>query len=79
VVGAVGSHRFPSYVDFSPGLEWRFHFHGEYWGLRGVMENATDSNNPYVVNNVVDSPQYLTFSDFLGRALTARLRLIGSK
>ena len=78
VVGHVGSHRFPNYFDFSPGLEWRFHFHGQYWGLRGVMENATDSNNPMVVNNVVGSPQYLTFSNFLGRALTARLRLIGS-
>lgn len=79
VVGAVGSHRFPSYVDFSPGLEWRFHFHGQYWGLRGIMENATGSNNPGVVNNVVDSPQYLTFSNFLGRAITARIRLIGTR
>lgn len=79
VVGAVGSHRFPNFVNFSPGLEWRFHFRGQYWGLRGVLENATGSRNPVTVNNVFDSPQYLTFSQFQGRAITARIRLIGTR
>ena len=79
VVGGAGSQRFPDYVDFSPGLEWRFHFRGAYFGLRGVMENATDCGNAAVVNNVVDSTQYGTFSEFQGRAFTARIRLIGAK
>jgi hypothetical protein len=79
VVGAAGSLRFPDYFSFSPGLEWRFHFHGSYFGLRGVLENATGSSNPAVVNNVVDSPQFRTFSEFPGRALTARIRLITSR
>ncbi len=79
VVGAAGSQRFSNYLSFGPGLEWRFHFRGSYFGLRGVIENITDSRNPLVVNNVVDSPQYGTFSEFEGRALTARIRLIGSK
>lgn len=79
VVGAVGSHSFPDYLSFSPGLEWRFHFHGYYFGLRGMMENATDRQNPTVVNNNVDSPQYLMFTEPLGRAVTARIRLIQSK
>jgi hypothetical protein len=79
VVGAAGAERFPNYVNFSPGLEWRFHFRGMYLGLRGVMENATDSGNPLVVNNNVDSPQFGTFSETFGRALTARIRLIQSK
>jgi hypothetical protein len=79
VIGAAGSQRFPNYVCFSPGLEWRFHFHGAYFGLRGVMENATGSENPLIVNNVVDSPEYGTFSEFQGRAFTARLRLIGAR
>jgi hypothetical protein len=78
VVGAAGSLRFPDYLSFSPGLEWRFHFHGSYFGLRGVLENATGSSNPAVVNNVVDSPQFRMFSEFPGRALTARIRLITS-
>jgi hypothetical protein len=79
VVGATGAHRFPDYTSFSPGLEWRFHFRGSYFGLRGVIENITNSENPAVVNNVVVSPQYGTFSEFQGRALTARIRLIGSR
>ncbi len=79
VVGAAGSERFPDFVNFSPGLEWRFHFRGAYFGLRGVIENATNSENPAIVNNVVDSPEYGTFSEFLGRAFTARIRLIGAK
>jgi hypothetical protein len=79
VVGPAGSQRFPDYLSFSPGLEWRFHFRGSYFGLRGVLENATGSRNPAVVNNVVDSPDFRTFSEFPGRALTARIRLISSK
>jgi hypothetical protein len=79
VVGAAGGQRFPDYVDFSPGLEWKFHLRGAYFGLRGVMENATDSGNAVMVNNVVDSPEYGTFSEFQGRAFTARIRLIGAK
>ncbi|MGA3045019.1 MAG: hypothetical protein ABSD67_00225 [Terracidiphilus sp.] len=79
VIGAAGSARFPNYISFSPGLEWRFHLRGSYFGLRGVIENATNSGDYPVVNNVVDSPQYGTFTEPLGRAFTARLRLIGVK
>ena len=79
VVGSPGSDRFPDFITFSPGLEWRFHLRGAYFGLRGVLENATDSFNPLTVNNNADSPAYRTFSQPVGRALTARLRLIGSK
>lgn len=79
VASAAGSRRFPNNTDFSPGLEWRFHFRGSYFGLRGVIENITDSGDYFVVNNNVDSPQYGTFTEPLGRALTARLRLISSK
>jgi hypothetical protein len=79
VVGAAGGQRFPEFVNFSPGLEWKFHFRGQYWGLRGVMENATDSGDPAVVNNVVDSPEFGAFSELKGRAFTARIRLIGTK
>jgi hypothetical protein len=78
-VGNAGSRRFPDYFSFSPGLEWRFHFRGYYFGLRGVAENISNRQNPFVVNSDVDSPQYGAFSEFQGRALTARIRLIGSK
>jgi len=76
LVGTPGSHRFPDFVDLSPGLEWRFHFRGKYFGLRGLVENITDRPDPYIVYNNVDSPQYLVFSQPLGRAFTTRIRLI---
>jgi hypothetical protein len=79
VVGAPNSHDFPNYLSFSPGLEWKFHFRGAYFGLRGMVENITDRQNPTVVNNVVDSPEYGTFTEPLGRAFTARIRLISNK
>jgi TonB dependent receptor len=79
VVGAAGARRFPENVNFSPGLELKFHFRGQYWGLRGVMENATNSENPLVVNSVVNSPEFATFSEPQGRSFTARIRLIGTK
>jgi hypothetical protein len=79
VVGAAGGYRFPAYIQFSPGLEWRFHFRGQYYGLRGVMENAADRQNSPLVNNNIDSPQFGVLSEPEGRALTARIRLIGSK
>ena len=78
IVGPAGSHSFPNYLNFSPGLEWRFHFRGKYFGLRGVAENITNSADPYIVNNNFDSPQYLTFTQPLGRAFTTRIRLIQS-
>lgn len=78
LVGAPGAYRYPDFFDFSPGLEWRFHFRGRYFGLRGMVENATDSLDPYVVNNNIDSPQFLTFAQPLGRAFTTRIRLIQS-
>jgi len=79
VAGQAGSQRFPDYLAFSPGLEWRFHLRGSYFGLRGIIENVTNRRNPTVVNNDVDSPQYGAFSEYEGRALTARIRLISSK
>lgn len=79
VAGAAGGQRFPDFVNFSPGLEWKFHFRGQYWGLRGIMQNATNAADPAVVNNVVDSPGFGTFSELQGRAFTARIRLIGTK
>jgi hypothetical protein len=79
VVGLADSQRFPEYLSFSPGLEWRFHLRAAYFGLRGVLENATNSQDPSTVNNDVNSPEYGAFTNPLGRAFTARIRLIGAK
>lgn len=78
LVGAPNSRRFPDYFSFDPGLEIRFHFRKTYFGLRGVFENATGRDNPYAINNNVDSSHYLQPIGTQGRAVTARIRIIGS-
>jgi hypothetical protein len=77
--GTPDSYRFPDYFSFSPGLELRFHWRKYFLGLRAVLENVTGRANPLTVNNVTDSRQFLTFGDLLGRSVTARLRVIGTK
>jgi len=43
-----------------------------------VLENATGHANPFTVNNVTDSHQFLTYSNFEGRSVTARIRIIST-
>jgi len=74
-----GAHRFPWYFTLNPHLEKRFHAFGFYWALRGGFDNITNHQNPYVVNNIFGSPQFLTFSAFDRRAFTARIRFLGRK
>lgn len=74
-----GTYRFPTYITLNPHLEKRFHALGFYWALRGGFDNVTNRQNPYSVNNVLGSPQYLTFSNFDRRAFTARIRFLGRK
>jgi hypothetical protein len=79
LIGVPGSHRFPEYFSLNVQLEKRFHLFGYYWAVRGGFNNITDHRNPYAVNSNTDSPQYLMFSAFQGRAFTSRLRLLGRK
>ena len=79
IVGLPYSNRVPAHFSLSPGLEWRFAFHGYALALRGVAENVTDRKNPAFVNNNVDSPNYATYGGFGGRAFTARIRFLGRK
>jgi hypothetical protein len=79
LVGSPGALRFPSYFSLNLFVEKRFHAFGRYWALRGGFENITDHANPAVVNADINSTQFLTFSDFQGRAFTTRIRLLGKK
>jgi hypothetical protein len=74
-----GVYRFPLYFTLNPHLEKRFHALGFYWALRGGFDNITNRQNAYVVNNVLGSTQFLTFSSFDRRAFTARIRFLGRK
>jgi hypothetical protein len=79
LVGPPGSRRFPDYFSLNLFLEKRFHLFGYFWELRGGFDNITGHGNPIVVNSDIDSPQFLTFSAFEGRAFTSRIRLLGRK
>ena len=79
IVRPPGTYRFPTYERLNLHLEKRFHAAGFYWALRGGFDNITNRQNPFTVNNNIDSPQFLTFSNFDRRAFTARIRFLGRK
>jgi hypothetical protein len=74
-----GTYRFPTYESLNFHLEKRFHALGFYWALRGGFDNITNRQNAFTVNNNINSPQFLTFSNFDRRAFTARIRFLGRK
>ncbi len=74
-----GVYRFPTYITLNPHIEKRFHALGFFWALRGGFDNVTNRQNPYTVNNILGSPQFLQFSNFDRRAFTARIRFLGRK
>ncbi len=79
LVGAPNSLRFPTYVSLSIGLEKKFTFHDRIFAVRLSAINILDRENPDVVVNNVDAPNYGTFTGGQGRAFTARLRFVGRK
>ena len=79
IVKPPGTYRFPTYEALNFHLEKRFHALGFYWALRGGFDNITNRQNAFTVNNDINSPQFLTFSNFDRRAFTARIRFLGRK
>ncbi|HZQ96557.1 MAG TPA: TonB-dependent receptor [Candidatus Sulfotelmatobacter sp.] len=79
IVRPPGSYRFPTYLSLNFHLEKRFHALGFYWALRGGFDNLTNRQNPFTVNNNINSPDFLVFSNFDRRAFTARIRFLGRK
>ena len=79
LVGAPDRLRFPDFFSLNVHLEHRFVFHDHQWAVRVGFNNVTDRKNPALVNNNIDSPQFLTFGAIQKRALTARIRLVGKK
>jgi hypothetical protein len=79
LVGPPGARRFPDYFALNVHLERRFRLFGLNWAVRGGFNNVTGRPNPSVVNNNVDSPQFLTYGGIQRRAFTARIRLLGRK
>src|SRR6266478_1316330 len=79
LVGAPNSSRFPDYKNLNLALEKKFAFRGYLWAARIEVVNAFDDENPNVVVNNIDAPNFGQFSGGQGRAFTARVRFAGRK
>jgi hypothetical protein len=79
LVGAANSSRFPVYANLNVALEKKFAFRGYLWAARIEMVNAFDRQNPNVVVNNIDAPNFGTFEGGQQRAFTARVRFAGRK
>ncbi|HZT30647.1 MAG TPA: hypothetical protein VFA33_12220 [Bryobacteraceae bacterium] len=77
VVGAVNSHRLPFWFNLNLHLERRFRWRGYRFAIRGGFNNITDHNNATLANNIIGSPQYLTYFGSEGRHLVFLLRWLG--
>jgi carboxypeptidase family protein len=78
-VGAPNSRRFPSYFNINLHFERKFRFFHYLWAWRVGLNNLTNCGNPNVVNNNIDSPNYLTYGRGQVRAVAVRLRFLGKR
>ncbi len=77
VAGPANSLHFPQYFNLTLSVEHRFHLAGYYLALRAAVEDVTGRQNPFAVDNNIDSPRFFTFSSTDHRSLTARIRFLG--
>src|SRR5256885_8401396 len=79
LVGLPNASRFPDYANLNVALEKKFAFRGYLWAARVEMVNALDRENPNVIVNNIDAPNFGHFSGGQRRAYTARVRFAGRK
>ncbi len=79
LVGLPGQVRFPDYASLNLHVEKRFHLFGFEWALRAGFNNITNRQDPFIVDNNIDSPTFGAFGDFQHRAFTGRIRFLGRK
>jgi hypothetical protein len=79
MIGDPNSMRFPNYFNINLTLERRFTAIHYLWAWRFGYDNLTNNPNPNVVNNVIGSPEYLTYTRGQLRAFNVRLRFLGHR
>lgn len=77
LMGRPDSYRLPAYFDINLHFERRFRALHYLWAWRFGLNNLTNSGNPNVVNNNIDSPAFLTYGRGQRRAFAVRLRFLG--
>ncbi|MGB7846721.1 MAG: carboxypeptidase regulatory-like domain-containing protein [Candidatus Acidiferrum sp.] len=79
LIGAANAQRFPDYASVTIGLEKKFGLSHRVFAVRVSAINIFNRENPDVVVNNIDAPNFGAFSGGQGRAVTARLRFVGRK
>jgi hypothetical protein len=79
LIGAPDTYRYPDYFNVNLDLEWRFRLGKYRFAIRGGIDNLTNHRNPTVVNNTLESPNFLLFYGSEGRHYEARLRWLGKE
>ena len=79
MVGRPNSERLPNYFNINLHLEREFRALHYLWAWRFGFNNLTNNGNPNVVNNIIGTPQFLTYGRGQSRAFSVRLRLLGRK
>ena len=77
LVGPPNSQRFPDYRSLTIAVEKKFGFSHRVFAVRVAVVNILGRQNPDVVVNNIDAPNFGAFSGGQGRAVTARLRFVG--
>jgi hypothetical protein len=78
-VGPPGSRRFPDYFNINLHFEKKFRVLSYLWAWRFGFNNLTNNGNPNIVNNIIGTPQFLTYGRGQARSFSVRLRLLGRK
>jgi outer membrane receptor protein involved in Fe transport len=79
LIGSPDTYRYPAYFNLNLHLEWRTHLGKYRFAVRGGIDNLTDHRNYTVVNNTLESPNFLTYYGSDGRHFVARLRWLGKE
>lgn len=79
LIGNPNDHRYPTYFSINLHFERQFRAIHYLWAWRFGFDNITNDGNPNAVNNVLGSPQFLTYARGQPRAFSVRLRFLGRK
>jgi hypothetical protein len=79
LVGRPNERRFPDYFSVNLHFERQFRAIHYVWAWRFGFDNITNNGNPNFVNNVLGTPQFLTYARGQARAFSVRLRFLGRR
>ncbi|MBV8728276.1 MAG: TonB-dependent receptor, partial [Acidobacteriia bacterium] len=79
LVGNPNGARLPAYFDINLDFERKFRALHYLWAWRFGFNNLTNNGNPNYVNNVIGTPQFLTYGRGQARAFNVRLKFLGRR